>query len=176
MIFRRLLAALGAIALSLPAIPAQAQEGLSFDVGFSTAYECIDLAPGETCYKPEQVANNIFLRSRLAHHDGWDAGSHISHAGNDFYNNLYWPDGPQLFCFGLCAWPGQAPCKNCTDFATFERDQPHPLTSNITRHTIYKYSPTAPQDGKLADRASIPRAAGQKVPRRNCNWGTSIRM
>ena len=31
MIFRRLLAALGAIALSLPAIPAQAQEGLSFD-------------------------------------------------------------------------------------------------------------------------------------------------
>ena len=60
-------------------------------VGFSSAYECLG-AEGALCRKPEQVANNVFLRSKFAHHDGWDGGSvqhPISHAGNDWHNNVY---------------------------------------------------------------------------------------
>ena len=98
-------------------------------VGFSTAYECIGAVDKPVCYHPEQVANNVFLHSRTAHHDGWDNGRGISHLHNDWQNNAYFPDGPEMFCYGLCAWPGQAPCKNCTNFATFQKDEPHPTHS-----------------------------------------------
>ena len=110
-------------------------------VGFSTAYECIGAADDPVCYHPEQVANNVFLHSRYAHHDGWDnprrgkngSVSHpISHLHNDWQHNAYYPDGPEMFCYGLCAWPGQAPCQNCTDFATFQTDEPHPTHSILT--------------------------------------------
>lgn len=99
-------------------------------VGFSTAYECVG-PPTEPCFKPEQVANNVFVGSRFAHHDGWDISGRTSHARNDWQNNAFYPDGPALFCFGLCRWPGQLPCANCTDFATFERDQPQPTNSLV---------------------------------------------
>ena len=101
-------------------------------VGFSTAYECRpSYLPGPQCYHPEQVANNVFLHSRVAHHDGWGyAGSQpVSHLHNDWQHNVYYPDGPEMFCYGLCTWPGRAPCKNCTDFATFQKDEPHPTNS-----------------------------------------------
>ena len=100
-------------------------------IGFSTAYECLE-AVGEPCYKPEQVANNVFLRSKYAHHDGWDpkatggSSAHpISHRDDSWRNNLFWPDGPAMFCYDVCSWPGKPPCPNCTDFATFEKDFPY---------------------------------------------------
>ena len=110
-------------------------------VGFSTAYECLGPEDEPVCYHPEQVANNVFLNSRLAHHDGWDNPARFkngtpvrpfSHLHNDWQHNAFYPDGPAMFCYGLCAWPGQAPCANCTNFATFEKDQPHPTHSLLT--------------------------------------------
>lgn len=108
-------------------------------VGFSTVYECIGAADEPVCYHPEQVANNVFLHSRTAHHDGWDNARvakngtvlhPISHLHNDWQHNAYYPDGPEMFCYGLCAWPGKAPCNNCTDFATFQQDERH-LTHSL---------------------------------------------
>ena len=73
----------------------------------------------------------MFVNSRFVHHDGWDVSSHISHARNDCLNNAFYPDGAVLFCFCLCEWPGKLLCANCTDFATFERDHPHPTHSLV---------------------------------------------
>ena len=119
-------------------------------MGFSTAYECIGADDKPVCYHPEQVANNVFLNSRSAHHDGWNAGLKngtsvipISHLHNDWQHNVFYPDGPEMFCYGLCAWPGQAPCANCTNFAAFEKDQPHPTHSLLT-------------DPELQDVLSVP--------------------
>ena len=126
-------------------------------VGFSTAYECLGAVDEHVCYHPEQVANNVFLHSRTAHHDGWDNarvaknGSVLrpfSHLHNDWQHNAHFPDGPGMFCYGLCAWPGRAPCTNCTDFATFQRDEPHPSHSLLA-------------DPKLADMWSTV-AAGMR--------------
>ena len=108
-------------------------------VGFSSAYECLG-PPTEPCVKPEQVANNVFVSSRFAHHDGWDVSARISHASDDWLHNAFYPDGPALFCFGLCHWPGKLPCANCTDFATFERDQPHPTHSLVVPPDFMKGS------------------------------------
>ena len=100
-------------------------------VGFSTIHECI--GPNSTdCRKNEQVANNVFFRSKAAHVDGWDPdldrprGSRYTHHADDWQHNLFFPDGPAMFCFGLCA-NGRLPCHNCTTFAEFHRrDHPHP--------------------------------------------------
>jgi hypothetical protein len=99
-------------------------------IGFSTAFMCRPIGE-KTCYKPEHVANNVFLDSVFAHQDGWDptTAMNYSHRGDDWQTNSYWPDGPSMFCYGLCAWPGKPPCKNCTDFATFQKDHPHATRS-----------------------------------------------
>ena len=81
-------------------------------VGFSTINECIGPTEAD-CRKNEQVANNVFLRSKSAHHDGWDPTSRTSHRGDDWQHNLYFPDGPAMFCYGLCS-NGMLPCRNCT--------------------------------------------------------------
>lgn len=98
-------------------------------VGFSTINECV--GPNQRdCRKHEQVANNVFLRSKAAHHDGWDPTGLISHRENDWQHNLFYPDGASMFCFGLCS-NGRIPCHNCTNFAKFQRDEPHPTHSLI---------------------------------------------
>ena len=91
-------------------------------VGFSTINECIG-PNGTDCRKNEQVANNVFLRSKAAHVDGW-AGRGSDRA-DDWQHNLFFPDGPAMFCFGLCS-NGRLPCRNCTTFADFQRDEPRP--------------------------------------------------
>ena len=88
-------------------------------VGFSTISECV--GPNETdCRKDEQVANNVFLRSKSAHTNGWHP---TAHPDDDWQHNLFYPDGPAMFCVGLCA-NGRLPCRNCTAFAGFQRDEP----------------------------------------------------
>lgn len=66
-----------------------------------------------------------------------------SHEHNTWQTNLFYPDGPQMFCYGLCAWPGKPPCSNCTDFATFQKDHPRPTHSLLA-------------DPELVDIASPP--------------------
>lgn len=111
------------------------------------------------------MANNAFVDSGYAHHDGWGiakaarAGSEgkstprRSYLNNTWRNNLFWPDGPAMFCYGLCAWPGQLPCKNCTDFRAFEKSQPH-ATQSLLANALFVDARSPPQG--LRPRAGSP--------------------
>jgi hypothetical protein len=67
---------------------------------------------------PNDTVSNKLTRS----------GRNISHAKNDWQNNLFFPDGPAMFCYGTCN-PLTSACSNCTDFATFEKDHLKPTHS-----------------------------------------------
>ncbi len=126
--------------------------------GFSTVW-AHDMFENQT-RKGELVANNIFSSSRSAHHDGLFVHRNAS-SRNDWSHNIYWPDGPRLFCFGLCAWPGKAPCQNCTSFAAFERDQPHPTRALLAAPKLLDDS--APPPGLRPTAGSPLLRAGMPV-------------
>lgn len=140
-------------------------------VGFSTINECIGQG-GTDCRKNEQVANNVFLRSKSAHHDGWDSSGKLSHRNNDWQNNLYFPDGSNLFCYGLCA-NGRLPCRNCTNFDGFQLDEPH-LTHSMVKQPQFvnaaqipaglRPQPRSPLLGSGADVGLDHDWAGEKLP------------
>jgi hypothetical protein len=91
-------------------------------IGFETLWE-FDLYDNRTS-KGELVVNNIFSHSRLAHHVGMfsfdmegpdlNATHHPAIEHLVWSSNLYWPDGPRLFCAAACVFPGDGPCINCT--------------------------------------------------------------
>eukprot|EP01052_Picozoa_sp_SAG31_P006903 SAG31_NODE_323_length_17713_cov_12.065834_15_plen_263_part_00 len=125
-------------------------------VGFVTVTECI--GPNQTdCRKAEQVANNVFFRSRAAHHAGWDAAGTISHKKDDWQHNLYYPDGDKMFCYGLCA-NGRLPCRNCTNYARFQHDEPHPTHSICNKPPMFVNDSNLPLGLQLLAASPMVRA------------------
>lgn len=123
-------------------------------------------------------ANNVFLNSVYAHTDGWDQSSlttRYPHLYDSWQTNAYYPDGPTMFCFGLCAWPGKLPCKNCSDFSTFQRDHPHATGSLLVDPRLSDiYSPPhgmRPLPGSALIGAGTP--VEQELNGLETDWGGS---
>ena len=120
----------------------------------------------------------MFLNSAVAHTDGWDQRSPTTrypHLHDNWQTNVYYPDGPAMFCFGLCAWPGKLPCKNCTDFAQFQRDHPRATGSLLVDPRLSNIS--SPPYGMRPRAGSAVLGAGTPVVEelngRNMDWSGS---